>query len=128
LGHTPGKTETTEPTCDAAGYERVCCTVCGEILSETVKEALGHKFYEGTCTVCGEADPDWVEPAYTLGDINNDGAINGKDSNQLKQILSGGTVPTELEQKAADVNGDGTVNGVDANVFAQFLAGAIGGF
>ena len=42
--------------------------------------------------------------------------------------LSGGTVPTELEQKAADVNGDGTVNGVDANVFAQFLAGAIGGF
>ncbi|MBQ3527831.1 MAG: DUF4091 domain-containing protein [Clostridia bacterium] len=116
------------PTCTEAGYERESCETCGEILSETVKEALGHKFSGGTCTVCGEADPDWVEPEYTLGDINGDGAINGKDSNQLKQILSGGTVPTEIEQKAADVNGDGTVNGVDANVFAQFLAGAIGGF
>ena len=78
----------------------------------------------GKCTVCGEED----ESFYTLGDINADGAINGKDSNQLKQIISGSSMPTDAEQLAADVNGDGSINGVDANMFAQFLAGALGGF
>ena len=127
-GHTEGKTEAKDPTCDENGYERVCCSTCGEIISEAVIDAKGHKYVEGSCTVCGEADPDYVAPAYTLGDINADGAINGKDSNQLKQFISGSSMPTDIESKAADVNGDGAINGVDANIFAQFLAGALGSF
>ena len=62
----------------------------------------------------------------TLGDINNDGAVNGKDSNVMKQILSGATMPTETEEKAADVTKDGNLNGNDANILSRFLAGAIG--
>ena len=92
------------------------------------KISAGHKFANGICAVCGAADPDWTEPEYTLGDINGDGSINGKDSNQLKKFISGSSMPTEIEQKAADVNGDGSINGVDANIFAQYLAGALGGF
>ena len=43
-------------------------------------------------------------PDRILGDINADGAINGKDSNALKQMISGAMMPTDIEQKAADVN------------------------
>jgi len=109
--------------CESDGENVYVCAYCSDSYTESV-EALGHDFVDGYCSVCGAAD----KPAYTLGDINQDGSINGKDSNQLKQILSGGTVPTETEQKAADVRTDGTLNGMDANVLSQFLAGAIGGF
>ena len=39
------------------------CSVCGTVLSgcEVVK-ALGHKFENGVCTVCGEKDPNYVAP------------------------------------------------------------------
>ena len=39
------------------------CSVCGTVLSgcEVVK-ALGHKFENGVCTVCGEKDPNYVPP------------------------------------------------------------------
>ncbi|MBQ3528366.1 MAG: DUF4091 domain-containing protein [Clostridia bacterium] len=127
-GHGESLSEKKDPTCDADGYDRVYCADCGETISEVIIPAAGHKFANGTCAVCGAADPDWVEPEYTLGDINGDGSINGKDSNQLKQILSGATVPTEIEQKAADIKADGAINGIDANLLSQFLAGAIGGF
>lgn len=41
------------------------CSVCGTVLSgcEVVK-ALGHKFVNGVCTVCGEKDPNYVAPEF----------------------------------------------------------------
>ena len=126
-GHAEAVSESKDATCTVDGYDRTYCPDCGEVFTETIYKA-SHKFYEGICTVCKEPDPDYVPPAYTLGDINADGAINGKDSNQLKQIISGSSMPTDTEQKAADVKTDGSINGMDANLLAQFLAGAIGGF
>ena len=39
------------------------CTVCGETVKKgTEIPALGHKFENGVCTVCGAADPDYVVP------------------------------------------------------------------
>ena len=116
-------TLSTPAGCENDGENVYVCAYCADSYTEAVP-ATGHTFVDGTCSACGAAD----KPAYTLGDINADGAINGKDSNQLKQIISGASMPTEAEQKAADVNGDGSINGVDANMFAQFLAGALGGF
>ena len=45
-GHTPG----TEADCENAQT----CTVCGDV----VTEALGHNYVDGSCTECGQADPD----------------------------------------------------------------------
>ena len=37
--------------------------MCNEVLvAQTVVDALGHNFNEGTCDVCGAEDPDYVEP------------------------------------------------------------------
>ena len=39
------------------------CSVCGEVLTaQEVVPALGHKFENGVCTVCGEKDPNYVPP------------------------------------------------------------------
>lgn len=78
---------------------------------------------------CGAMTDITVIPALTVkGDINSDGAINGKDSNKLKQFISGSSVPTESELAASDVKADGSLNGMDANLLAKYLSGAIGGF
>ena len=55
------------PTCTEQGYT---LHTCNEDESKSFKdsytEALGHDFVEGTCTRCGEADPDYnPEPTYT---------------------------------------------------------------
>lgn len=57
------------------------------------------------------------------GDINGDGAVNGKDSNLMTRIVSGNVVPTLIEKIAADVKEDNTVNGVDANGLKRMVAG-----
>ena len=55
------------PTCTEQGYT---LHTCNEDESKSFKdnytEALGHDFVEGSCTRCGEADPDYnPEPTYT---------------------------------------------------------------
>ena len=99
-----------------------------EVTYSNTNEDLDHNYVSGACTVCGAADPDYTEPEFILGDVNGDGTINGKDTNLLKQIISGSSIPDEAQKLASDVNGDGNVNGVDANLISQFLAGNIGGF
>lgn len=73
--------------------------------------------------------PDEPEiPEMILGDLDNNGSVNGKDSNILKIWLSGAIVPTEDERMTGDVNSDGDLNGKDSNLLAQFISGAITGF
>ena len=127
LGH-DYDSEVTAPTCTADGYTEYTCIYCGDSYKGDHVYALGHSYKDGACTVCGASAPSTDDSEYTLGDINEDGAINGKDSNQLKQFITGSSMPTASELLAADVNGDGAINGVDANIFAQFLSGAIGSF
>lgn len=55
------------------------------------------------------------------GDLNGDGAVNGKDSMLLLQYLAGWDVSFDSEN--ADINGDGTVNGKDSMLLLQYLAG-----
>jgi len=67
--HANTTTETVAATCTEAGSETVTCADCGEVVSTTVLEALGHSFVNDVCTVCGaefegEIDtPDPSEPA-----------------------------------------------------------------
>ena len=62
-----------------------------------------------------------------LGDINGDGEVTAKDSNLMKQALSGsiefknGT----REFSAADIDGDGAISAKDSNLLKQMIAGVM---
>lgn len=74
-----------------------------------------------TCTHCGETKTEAI-PALEgkLGDLNNDGEINGIDSGLMLQYLAEWEVEFSIE--TADVNGDGVVDGVDSGLLLQYLA------
>lgn len=66
------------------------------------------------------------EPAtYTLGDVNNDGTIDGSDALAvIANFLSGTEFSFENGALAADVNNDGTIDGSDAlAIIMNFLKG-----
>lgn len=56
----------------------------------------------------------------TMGDIDNDGKINSKDSNLLESIISG----TYDECAAADMNSDGKYNSSDSAEMKKILSGS----
>ena len=57
---------------------------------------------------------------YMPGDLNDDGAINAKDSVLLAQFIVNWAV--EINEDAADCNGDGFINAKDGVLLAQYLA------
>lgn len=75
---------------------------------------------DGTATV---AIP---EPEYTLGDVNEDGAINTVDATLVLQyyakIITADTEGVTFIEAAADVNGDNVINTVDATLILQYYA------
>ena len=54
---------TTEPGCETAGEKTYTCSKCGDSYTEEI-DATGHSYENGTCTVCGGADPDYVSKVY----------------------------------------------------------------
>jgi hypothetical protein len=115
--------ERVEATCTSDGYEGTVCKAC-DYAETTVIKSEGHKFEDGACTVCGEADPDWSDtPDYIPGDVNGDGAVNAMDANIMKRILSGTVTPTDLQILSGDVNGDGELNGFDSNFLSRIVSG-----
>ena len=67
--------EAVAPSCEEPGNsEYYACSLCGKYFSDAdatvevkeyswIEEALGHDYEDGTCTRCGEEDPDWEEPS-----------------------------------------------------------------
>lgn len=66
---------------------------------------------------------NWEEAPYTLGDVNQDGAINSVDALYVLQFNAGLIELNDTQKKAADVNGDESVNSVDALLILQKNAG-----
>ena len=67
-GHQTEVQNAKEATCTEDGYTGdTVCTVCGETVTKgEVIKATGHNFVDGSCTICGEEDPDYnPEPEYT---------------------------------------------------------------
>ena len=77
----------TAPSCTEGGYTTYTCE-CGDsyVADETV--ALGHDFAEGTCTHCGEKDPDYVTviatgwSGYTTWVLTSDGTLTFSPTEQ----------------------------------------------
>ena len=90
LGHTEEVIPAVAATCTETGLtEGKVCTVCGEItVQQQVVDALGHDFAEGTCTRCGEADPDYVTviatgwSGYTTWELTSDGKLTFSPTDQ----------------------------------------------
>ena len=58
LGHSYA-TVVTSPTCTAEGYTTYTCA-CGDSYIGNTVAALGHSYTDGSCSICGEADPDYT--------------------------------------------------------------------
>ena len=95
LGHNPAEAvveNDVKPTCTEAGsYDSVVyCATCGTELSrETIAvDALGHDYVDGSCTVCGEADPNYAEviakgwSGYTTWVLTSDGVLTFSPTEQ----------------------------------------------
>ena len=48
------------PTCTAKGYTVYACKACGDSYVDTYVAAKGHNYVEESCTVCGKANPSYV--------------------------------------------------------------------
>ena len=110
------------PTCTEEGYEYDECKICKYKKITYTYDATGHSYENGSCTVCGEAEP---LPEYVLGDANGDGEVKTADSLMAKRIAAGIDTPTALQEKALDVNGDDKINSADTNLISRFIAGII---
>ena len=51
----------TAPTCTEKGYTTYTCS-CSDSYVADYKDALGHDYKDGVCTVCGAKDPDYKPP------------------------------------------------------------------
>ena len=61
----------TEPTCTEDGFTTNTCVNCGYAYTSDPTGALGHSYENGSCTRCGEEDPDYIEPTVNpVVDIN----------------------------------------------------------
>ena len=143
LGHDYHVVEEAEPDCETAGYAVYACFNCGSFYEEEIAP-LGHSFdsatgkcpcgeecphvsyTDGMCDRCGMAEP--TDGGYTVGDVNGDSVINGKDSNVLKKIISGAVSADGELVIVCDMFKDGSINGMDANLLSRYIAGEIAGF
>ncbi len=75
----------TAPTCTEKGYTTYTCE-CGDTYTADEVAALGHKYENSTCTVCGEPDPS-VKASVTriYGDTRYETAY--AVANELKTVL-----------------------------------------
>ena len=83
-----------EPTCTEAGYTGdTHCTVCGEKLAEGEAIApLGHNFADGSCTRCGEEDPNAL-PENPFTDVKEGDYYFTPILWAVKQGITNGTTP-----------------------------------
>ena len=68
------------------------------------------------------------KPAYTLGDVNNDGKINSSDALLILQSAVGKITLSTTQALSADVNKDGKINSSDALKVLQYAVGKITSF
>ena len=70
------------------------------------------------CSLCISA----FAASKKYGDVNNDGAVTGKDVTLIRRYIVGGYDVT-LTEKYADIDGDGEITGKDILILRRHLAG-----
>ena len=65
LGHSYTSAVTKDPACNAVGVRTYTCGQCSDTYTEDIPATFEHNFEDGSCSVCGKADPsicshDWA--------------------------------------------------------------------
>ncbi|MEE0957269.1 MAG: bacterial Ig-like domain-containing protein [Ruminococcus sp.] len=91
-------------------------------LTEDIGEQTVTVSYEGKTATFNVTVED---KKVLIGDVNNDGQVNGADAGVLSRYAAGwkGYADKIKNLKAADVNNDGSVNGADAGILARYTSG-----
>ena len=113
--HTPKK----DATCTADGNEEYwTCEICGKYfsdeagtteisLAETVIPATGHHYVNGTCTVCGEKDPDYRPDPISYYNIYVEDVCDGVEVTTSKNVVrEGGSISVYVEKDTANYTFD----------------------
>ncbi|MBQ6890581.1 MAG: hypothetical protein IJN53_06175, partial [Oscillospiraceae bacterium] len=69
------------PTCTESGLRTNTCNNCGDVTTEVIP-ASGHSYSNGSCTVCGAADPNYQAPDENI----KNGLAKGDDGNYYYYI------------------------------------------
>ena len=117
--HSLTKTDYKAPTCTEDGnIEYWTCSVCGKYFSdeagtteisldETVIYATGHHYVNGTCTECGEKDPDYRPDPISYYNIYVEDVCEGVDITTSKNVVrEGGTISLYVEKDTANYTFD----------------------
>ena len=117
--HSLTKTEAKAPTCTEDGnIEYWQCEGCGKYFSdeastteisldETVIYATGHHYVNGTCTVCGEKDPDYRPDPISYYNIYVEDVCDGVDITTSKNVVrEGGSISLYVEKDTANYTFD----------------------
>lgn len=91
-------------------------------LTEDIGEQTVTVSYEGKIATFNVTVED---KKVLIGDVNNDGQVNGADAGVLSRYAAGwkGYADKIKNLKVADVNNDGSVNGADAGILARYTSG-----
>ena len=112
-----------DATCTVDGYTGdTKCTDCGEIIATgEVITAAGHSFANGTCGVCGEADPDYVpdEPDVPAAGLKEGVAYTISAANKTDMLWFNGTITNGRFN--GSINKDDAVSVYAENVEGGFL-------
>ena len=113
-GHKLTKTEAKEPTCTEAGNKEYwTCESCGSLfrdevgsaeikLEDVVIPATGHHYVNGTCTVCGEKDPDYRPDPISYYNIYVEDVCDGVEVIPNKRVVrEGGSITVSVEKDTA---------------------------
>lgn len=90
---------TTEATCETTGVRTYTAEFANEAFAKQLKnetiDALGHTYVNGVCTVCGAADPNYIEPSpASYFDTDGNGTIKWLTSEGQKATEI--VIPTEI--------------------------------
>ncbi|MBO7176276.1 MAG: metallophosphoesterase [Clostridia bacterium] len=78
-------------TCQTLGTETAKCDGCDKTLTREVSAMAEHSYTDGTCTVCGAADPNAVTEPDDIPAVEKpvEDSDDGKDSNPLVFVIPG---------------------------------------
>lgn len=104
---------TKEPTCTEDGEKTYTCE-CGDSYTEVIPK-LGHNYVDGTCTNCGEKDPDYLIETDPSAFFWGKNTSNGVTTWYITGLTSSGSKLTDFVipkfYQGGEVTGIGTYNG-----------------
>ena len=98
----------------------------GEVTVEPTVTTEGEKTY--TCTVCGATRTeviDKLKPAYTPGDVDDNGIVESRDIILVRRHIAGG-YNIKINTDAADVDKNGIIESRDIILIRRHIAGGYG--